>query len=151
MLLPDALEHFFRIVGGYLKKIGSHPVRFAYIAVAVLVLFQFIELFTVSKLFSSDSDLKAAAYLNDHFQSGSIAVFNAPVVSDFLVNQNSYLILDLTGMPPVGQNPLFLKVLPDAVVSYPGQKFLAAGQAVLMKNYAKVGTIEGYQIYKRIR
>lgn len=151
MLLPDALLIFARCVSRRVSAVGRRPLFFAGGIAAALILFQFVELFTVSKLFSSEGDLATAAYVNSHYPGHSVGVLNAAVVADFLDTPERFLSLDLTGMPPVGANPLLLPDPPDLVVSYPGQKFLVEGQSVIASRYALAATVHGYQLYARTK
>ncbi len=118
---------------------------------AVLVTVQIAQMFTIAKIFSSDEDLRTVAYLKKNFPAASVGLLNAPNVDILLDPTKSFLAVDLTGMPVVGENPILSKNLPDIVVSYSHNRFVEEGKKTLDEWYITETSIGGYSIYKRVQ
>jgi 4-amino-4-deoxy-L-arabinose transferase-like glycosyltransferase len=116
---------------------------------AFLVVFQTIQLLTVAQIFYGDGALKAAAYINKNFPSRSVGLLDTMDVAILLDTPRRFLILGLTGVPPLGDNPLLGDSLPE-IVTGRQTSFWQEGKTVLEKNYSLIETVGGYPIYKKL-
>lgn len=114
----------------------------------ILVAIQIFRFFHGANIYYSDSAIAASDYVNTNFPGQSVGTLNLMEVHVLLNTERRFPVADFTGMPLVGSNPLFTSPLPDVVVSYPDNRFLSQGAAVIAGRYALVKTVRGINIYK---
>ncbi|MDD5430727.1 MAG: glycosyltransferase family 39 protein [Candidatus Pacebacteria bacterium] len=142
-LLPEAL----RIIADKIPKIGGCAVRLVATGAVFLIAVQTFHLFTAAQIYTSDTAIKTADYLNEKFSGKSIGVMNSLGVSILLDADKKYQIVEMAGIPVIGENPLSANPLPEVIVSVIGDKFLEQGRPVLEKKYRLTDNFDGYDIY----
>lgn len=145
-LLPHAL-HTLQERFGYLL-----PSRFAQksavILVSAVIIFQFVQLNTTAKLYTSVGVLRTAEYLNMHYPHASIAAVGTLTTYALLNSENRSVYIRFPGIPSIGSN--LTKNNPKGVVvaDVTTEEYLES-KAVLEKEYRKVTTIDAFEIYER--
>ncbi len=148
VLLPNAVSALSIWIKSCFSKIKFDGDRLIVGFLSILVVIQITQLFTFADIYYSDSASKAAEYINTNFPQSSVAAMNSLDVSILLRTDKRFNIVEMTGMPVVGKNPLFRATIPEIIVSSPDQKFLLEGASVIDSRYKLITNIEGYNIYK---
>ena len=148
-LLPHAIGLLWRKVQNPVLMKFPRLARAPEFALVALILFQTAQFFTMSHIFSSDTASRAAQSVNQHFPGQSVGVLNAVETALWLKTSERYLVMDLTGLPQIGINPLFSKELPKVLVASIGQRFWSEGEKVINSRYTTFAAIGGYTIYER--
>ncbi len=146
-LLPYSCEWIASWVKERWSIFTFAPKRVAAVFVLMLVIIQFVQMFTVADIFSSNAGLPTARYVNERFPSKSVSLLNALDVSVSINTEKRYNTFELTGMPLFGTNTLLLQKPPDVIVSTPNDRFVREGQRVLDSLYVVDATVGGYTIY----
>ncbi|MCR4311438.1 MAG: glycosyltransferase family 39 protein [Candidatus Taylorbacteria bacterium] len=147
---PHALSAVLHRFKSKLPSIVSFQ-SVAVIIFSALIVIQGSQLFLASDLYSGDGAIQASRHINEQFPDSSVGVLNALEVGILLNTSSRYLAMDLTGVPQVGENPLFVTEPPQVIVSHPGQRFLVEGQKVIDERYNIAETVGGYTLYERVR
>ena len=146
-LLPRTVFSLAGRIRGYFPKIKISMRWLAFGPILLLVGIQLLHLFTGAKIFYSDSEIVASSFLNKEFPNQPIGVLNSLALSVLLKTNNKFQIVEMTGIPAAGKNPLFISPLPEVIVSAPDEKFLADGSLILKNDYRFLKNLSGYDIY----
>ena len=149
-LLPHALHMMFEKYGPYIRPrlLRAHALP---LAIAVIALFQIVQLNTVAKLYTSDSVIRTAAYVNEHYPHDSVATIGTLTVSTLLETENRYIDYDLLGVPRIGSNPLEMTPLPRIIVADESTDDYVQVKKALASSYTKVTTIDIFGVYEWTR
>ncbi len=148
-ILPSVVQTFnlwFR------EKYPALPVRvstLSYVVTSFLICIQFIQMFTSAQIYSGDSDIQAARYLEKNFPGKSIGILNSLELSVLLDPSRTYLTFFNAGLPVVGDNPLLRLSPPDVIATDPNNRFANEGREVLESHYVSSVVVGGYSIYIR--
>ena len=147
-LLPHALKTLFEKYGHLIPSpfLRTHALV---IAICAIALFQIVQLNTVAKLYTSDSVIRAAAYINERYPHATTATIGTLTVSTLLTTENRYIDYDLLGVPRIGSNPLENSPLPHVIIADESTDDFFAAQSELTARYTKVTTIDVFGIYSR--
>lgn len=148
-LLPYAVERMVEWVRDKRNIFTVKSKLVTNIFVLILVTVQFVQLFTVADLFSSDAGLPTAQYVNEHFPDKSVSFLNALDVSISVDSKKRFNTFELTGMPLFGTNTLFLQDLPEVIIGSPDDRFIKVGEDVLDNKYTIDAEVGGYTIYTK--
>jgi len=148
-ILPDALSVTINYLKSRFKNVSLPSSSLLCYFIVMLVIIQFVQMFTIAKIFSGDDDLRAAAYLQKNFPDKTIGVLNSLELSALLDPSKVYLTFFNAGLPIVGGSPLLRVPLPDVVVSDPNNSFAKEGKKILDSKYVSSATVGGYSIYTR--
>lgn len=116
--------------------------------VILLIAVQFVHFFTAAQIFYSDTAIKVSGFLNKEFTNETIGLINSLDVSVLLDTEKRFQIIEMTGIPIMGKNPLSLEALPEIIVFSAGEKLSDAEKTVLENEYAVYSRINEYFIYK---
>ena len=146
-LLPYSCEQLALWVKERWSNFTVSSERMVGVFIGVLITIQFIQLFSVADIFSSDAGLPVARYVNEKFPDKSISFLNALDVSVSVNTEKRFNTFELTGMPLFGTNTLLPSEPPDVIVSTRNDHFIKEGQRVLDNRYIMDATVGGYVIY----
>lgn len=150
LLILFLLPHAITLLSEHLRQLFPHlPAWFSTFALSFLVILQTAQMFTSAQIFYGDGAIKAADYINSHFPEASVGILDTADVAVLLNTEWRFYVLGLTGMSPLGENPLFQKELPDVIVARK-TSFFEEGKAVIDTRYALVDTVGGYPIYRKL-
>ena len=146
-LLPHALKTLLEKYGHLIPAsfLLTHALALVICAIA---LFQIVQLNTVAKLYTSDSVIRTAAYINEHYPHESVATIGTLTVSTLLETENRYIDYNLLGVPRIGSNPLVMKPLPLVIVADESTDDYLKAEKALADAYIKVTTIDIFGVYE---
>lgn len=139
-LLPDA-------AGKAAKFFKDFSLRLPILILASLFIIQFVHLFTAADIFYSNSAILASELLNREFPDKSIGVINSSALSVLLNTNKRFQFVEMTGLPMIGENPLFSDPRPEVMAFWPGEKLSAESQLILENYYLPYSKAGGYLIY----
>ncbi|MDP2909629.1 MAG: glycosyltransferase family 39 protein [bacterium] len=149
-ILPKAVYSIAEHYKTRLTRIKNH-FSLAAFALSLLVVIQFVHLFTGAQIFYSDSAPKIISALNNNFSDKSIGILNVPMVAAFLKTDKRFQIIKLNGIPAIGKNPLLNTHLPDIIVLKMAEKDLYDAVDTLGKKYELYKIIGKFGIYTIIK
>ena len=147
LTIPEALSVIFLKFKELISRIKLKPDKLAVIVVLLLAVIQFINLFTASQIFASNSAIKTASLINEKFPKKSIGVMNALSLSILLESNKKYQTVQLMGVPPIGSNFILGTSSPEVMVFVSGRELSQKENTIINNNYIKFTSINGYEIY----
>ena len=148
-LMPHSCERMASWIKERWSTFYFTPKRTAGFFVLMLVIIQFVQLFTAADIYSSNAGLPTARYINKNFSEKSVSFLNALDVSVSINTEKRFNPFELTGMPLFGTNTLLLPEPPDVIVSTPNDRFVIEGKKVLDSRYVIDAVVSGYTIYAK--
>lgn len=122
---------------------------FGRLFIALLFLIQILRLFTGAHIYSSDSAIRVGEYINKTFSGKSVGVLNDLTVGIFLDPAYKYQLVEMTGIPVMGTNPLLHNPALDVLVFADNEKFVQLERSILKTNYHFHNRVAEYNIYIR--
>ncbi|MES2087673.1 MAG: glycosyltransferase family 39 protein [Patescibacteria group bacterium] len=150
-ILPKAIALAVSYFKEKFQKISISEKLITSSILGILIVFQFVQMFTVAQVFFGDDDLKMAQYIEEKFPGETIGLLNALELSVLLDPSYSYLTFYNAGLPIVGENPVLMKVPPEVIVTDPNNQFAKAGEKVLREQYVEIPAVHGYSVYTRTK
>ncbi len=117
--------------------------------VIILIAIQFVHFFTSAQIFYSDYAIKTSEFLNREFPGKSMGIINSLDVFVLLDTEKRFQVVEMTGIPLMGQNPLLRELLPEIIVFAAGEKLSDADKIVLENKYSFYSRVNEYFIYKK--
>jgi 4-amino-4-deoxy-L-arabinose transferase-like glycosyltransferase len=148
-ILPNVITILVDYFKGRFKRMPVYSGLIVRGILVFLVVIQFVQMFTIAKIFLGDDDLRAAAYIRQNFPDKSIGVLGSLEVAALLPSSKVYLTFFNAGLPIMGVNPLLAEPLPDVVISDPNNRFANEGRKIIDSRYVSSATVGGYSIYVR--
>ncbi len=128
-----------------LKRVLPEAIFIACILIAI----QFAHLFIAADLYYSDSENRAAAYLNERYPDASVLVYDSAELGVQLRTPRRYSMIYLTGIPQIGTNPLLHGQFPDFIVTELGKDFYLEAEPIVEKNYVADSSFGKLRIFKK--
>lgn len=147
-LLPHAFQTLQTQFGHTLPSRVAQ--KSAAIMVGIIVLFQFVQLNTIAKLFTSDGALRTATYINEDYPNASTVAIGTLTISVLLDTKKRYTYIRFPGIPSIGVSLPDMQDLPDIVVTDETTEEYLESKPVLDARYSKTTTIDVFGIYERI-
>ncbi len=147
--LPSVLYVLTARIKEFFPKLKFLPENLSAVCLSLLIVIQFVHFFTSAQIFYSDSAIKVSKLLNEEFSSKIVGVINSLDVSVLLKTNQRFQIIEMTGIPIMGKNPLLLGVLPEIIVFARNERFLWGKEEILSDNYVLFSEINDFIIYKR--
>jgi hypothetical protein len=146
LLILFILPYTLKITLENIKQISSDKTKgLLTLMASALIIFQTIQIFTISNIYSSTDTPDTISYINANLPNLSVATFQLLEVHAFINNDKRYTTLDLTGLPTIGVDPLSAGILPDILV---GKKGEMSDEKILIDKYDLLQKIGRYEIYK---
>lgn len=136
-VLPSALSVIF-------KKNN----KIVLMTVLFLSLVQLIHLGTSAQIYSSDSAIKTAAFVNENFPGESVGVYDSLEISALLKTKNRYQKFTLMGVPTIGTDFLVNGTRPRVVLLRQGDRPSEEVEGIMSASYKQLSDINGYQIFE---
>src|SRR3989344_8633163 len=148
-LLPNATSIAVERFKNLLSTLRISASQLVFGLLIILVMAQIVQLSTSADIFYSDSAISASELLNKEFPDKSIGVLNSLSLSVLLKTDKRSQLVEMSGFPPIGKNPLFSDSLPEVMVWESGEELSSESQAVLSGNYELYSQSGGYLIYTK--
>lgn len=144
-ILPNALSY----ISEHIKQI-PYGKKFKVVSLIVVGLFtiQTTQLFTVADIYSAYDVPEVIAYTNANFPNSTIATLESIEISSFLISEQRYNMLNLTGMPTIGSNPLLKNIFPEIIITKPSTIEEDNIKKIVADKYEILKKIGRYEIYK---
>jgi len=145
-LLPHAFQILQERFGHMLPSRIAQ--KSAAIIIGVIVLFQFVQLNTIAKLYTSDGVIRTAEYINTRYPNASVASLGSLTTSVLLDTDDRSVYIRFPGIPAIGSNPLTHEKLPSVIIADETSDEYLESKKVLEARYRKAATIDAFGIYE---
>ncbi len=150
ILLPSALSSLSKSFETFLPRLFVQSA--VPLAIGAITLFQIAQ-FTTADIYSSDTSLRVAEYINTTHTNDSVLTLGNLGISVLLATPERYTYIQLDGIPPLG-NPLSSDYLPTVVIvedAEEGTNYYTAAASILQSLYVLEHSIDALQIYTLAR